>query len=138
MSVDPYRVLGLKRSASRADVRTAFRRLARSCHPDLFGSDPLKAEQFKAISQAHDVLIKGVSARARETHRQGSTMCQPAPGHGEQPIFTYASASGPTTARKQRRSDPVDEMMSDIFSDLDGLASAITGAMTARPAYRKS
>ena len=34
-SQDHYRVLGIERSASGAEIKTAFRRLAQRCHPDV-------------------------------------------------------------------------------------------------------
>ena len=37
---DPHDVLGLKRGASPAEIKAAWRRLARSNHPDLTGDDP--------------------------------------------------------------------------------------------------
>jgi molecular chaperone DnaJ len=53
---DPYEVLGVARSASEADVRSAFRRLAMQHHPDKNPGDPSAAERFKDINQAHQIL----------------------------------------------------------------------------------
>lgn len=53
---DAYELLGLEPGATRAEIRRAFRRLAMRWHPDRNG-DPLAAEHFKALRQAHDTLL---------------------------------------------------------------------------------
>ena len=52
---DPYRTLGVDRSASESDVRRAYRKLAMEHHPDK-GGDP---EKFKDITRAYDQIKKG-------------------------------------------------------------------------------
>lgn len=53
---DPYATLGVSRGASRDEIRSAYRKLARKHHPDVNPNDPRAAEQFKDISFAHDIL----------------------------------------------------------------------------------
>jgi len=53
---DYYEVLGVPRNASEADVKKAFRTLARQYHPDANKEDPNAAEKFKEINEAHQVL----------------------------------------------------------------------------------
>jgi molecular chaperone DnaJ len=55
-SQDLYATLGVKKSASTADIKKAYRKLARKYHPDVNPGDKEAEERFKAISQAHDVL----------------------------------------------------------------------------------
>jgi molecular chaperone DnaJ len=52
---DYYEVLGIGRSASTDDVKSAFRQLARKYHPDV-NKDPGAEEQFKEINEAYAVL----------------------------------------------------------------------------------
>lgn len=56
MADDPYRLLGVPRTASDGDIRKAFRKLAKELHPDARPDDPAAAERFKKISQAYDLL----------------------------------------------------------------------------------
>jgi DnaJ-class molecular chaperone len=56
MSVDYYEILGVGRDASEADVKRAFRRLARELHPDVNDHDPEAEEKFKAAAEAYEVL----------------------------------------------------------------------------------
>ena len=53
---DYYEVLGVPRSATQKEIKTAFRRLARQYHPDVNPNDPDSAEKFKEINEAHEVL----------------------------------------------------------------------------------
>ena len=54
--IDYYKVLGLDRNATQADVRKAFRRLAKQYHPDTNGGDPQAQERFQEINEANEVL----------------------------------------------------------------------------------
>src|SRR4051794_21642102 len=52
---DYYETLGVPRTASREEIQRAYRKLARTYHPDV-NHDPGAEERFKDISQAYDVL----------------------------------------------------------------------------------
>src|SRR5687767_3734000 len=53
---DYYEILGVPRNASDADIKKAFRKLAREYHPDV-AKDKAKAEErFKEINEAYEVL----------------------------------------------------------------------------------
>lgn len=56
MNKDLYQVLGLKKTASTAEIKSAYRKLARKYHPDLNKDDKNAAEKFKEISAAYDIL----------------------------------------------------------------------------------
>jgi molecular chaperone DnaJ len=53
---DHYKTLGVDRKATPAEIKKAYRKLARSYHPDRNPDDKRAEERFKEISQAHDVL----------------------------------------------------------------------------------
>ncbi len=53
---DPYAVLGVARGAGADEIKRAYRRLARTMHPDVNAGDPKAEERFKALSAAHDLL----------------------------------------------------------------------------------
>jgi DnaJ-class molecular chaperone len=56
MPRDYYDVLGVDRGASEAEVKKAFRRLARELHPDVNDHDPAAEEKFKTAAEAYEVL----------------------------------------------------------------------------------
>src|SRR5690348_15493697 len=53
---DFYEVLGVKRDASEADIKKAYRRLAMKHHPDRNPDDKTSEEQFKEAKEAYEVL----------------------------------------------------------------------------------
>ena len=53
---DYYETLGLQRGANDAAIKSAYRRLAKECHPDRHGGCTDQEAKFKALSQAYDVL----------------------------------------------------------------------------------
>ncbi len=53
---DYYKTLGVDRNASQADIKKAYRRLARKYHPDVNPGDKSAEERFKEINEAYEVL----------------------------------------------------------------------------------
>lgn len=53
---DYYEVLGLKKGASDADIKKAYRQMAKKYHPDLNPDDPEAEAKFKEVNEANDVL----------------------------------------------------------------------------------
>jgi len=53
---DPYEILGVARTASPEDIRKAYRRLAKTLHPDLNPGNKEAEERFKELSAANDLL----------------------------------------------------------------------------------
>lgn len=53
---DPYAILGVSRQASAAEIKEAYRRLAKTLHPDRHPGDPAAAERFRELTRAYDLL----------------------------------------------------------------------------------
>ena len=53
---DPYSILGVSRSASEKDIKSAYRKLAKELHPDRNTSNPKAAERFSEVTSAYDLL----------------------------------------------------------------------------------
>ena len=56
MGKDLYNVLGVAKTATKAEIKTAYHKLARKYHPDVNKDNPQAAEKFKEISAAYDIL----------------------------------------------------------------------------------
>jgi len=65
---DYYEVLGLPRDASEAEIKKAYRRLARDHHPDANPDDSGAEERFKELTEAYEVLSNPESRRAYDTY----------------------------------------------------------------------
>ncbi|WP_437982913.1 J domain-containing protein [Sorangium sp. So ce117] len=55
-SRNPYRVLGVSETATDAELKERFRRLAKECHPDKNGGDAASNERMAKINAAYDEL----------------------------------------------------------------------------------
>lgn len=53
---DPYQTLGVARTATEADIKKAYRKLAKELHPDRNKDNPKAAERFGQVTQAYDLL----------------------------------------------------------------------------------
>ena len=53
---DYYDLLGISRGADEAAIKSAYRRLAKECHPDRHGGCPEQEAKFKSISEAYECL----------------------------------------------------------------------------------
>ncbi len=100
MAGDPYKELGVARSASADEVKKAFRKLAKDLHPDKNPGDKAAEERFKRVTAAFDLLgdkdkrakfDRGeIDADGREQFRGFGGGAQPGGGPGG-----FAGAGGP-------------------------------------------
>ena len=67
MARDYYEVLGVGRDASEAELKKAFRKLARELHPDVNSHDPEAEEKFKQAAEAYEVLSDSERRRTYDT-----------------------------------------------------------------------
>src|SRR5688500_8393785 len=75
---DYYKILGVPRTATQADVKKAFRKLARQHHPDLKPGDQKAEQAFKDANEANEVLSD--PAKRRQYDELGANWAQYAGG----------------------------------------------------------
>lgn len=117
MSNDPYAALGLKKTATDEEIRKAYRKIARTSHPDLNPDDAGAEARFKAASAAYD-LLKDPQQRARFDRGEIDATGQERAPHGfyrehaEQPGNPYRSG------RQYQYSGGAEDFdASDIFAE---------------------
>jgi len=69
---DPYTVLGVPKTAAEADIKKAFRKLAKALHPDYNVNDPLAKEKFSELNSAYEILG---DAKKRKMFDGGEIAC---------------------------------------------------------------
>ena len=98
---DYYEILGVARGASEQEVKSAYRRLAKECHPDRNPEDTRAEVRFKEVSEAYEVL-KDPQKRAAYDH------------------FGHAAFEGGMGGGARGFGPDFASSMSDIFDDLFG------------------
>lgn len=109
MAKNPYKLLGVKKSATEADIRKAYRTLAKKLHPDVNPGDENAAERFKEVTAAYN-LLSDKDLRARYDSGQVDASGQ------QQNPFGGGFGQGPFGARHGGQDD-----MTDLFSSLFGM-----------------
>ncbi len=114
MSNDPYAALGLKKSATDAEIKKAYRKIARDSHPDLNPGDSKAEAKFKAASNAYDFL-KDPDQRRR--YDAGEIDAAGAEKQPERKFYRdYAGQPGHGSQSSHGYQDFGD--MSDVFADI--------------------
>jgi curved DNA-binding protein len=122
---DYYDILGLKPEATDAEIKTAYRKLARKFHPDV-SKETGAEEKFKSVNEAYEALKDPAKRRAYDQLRaQGYRPGQefnPPPNFGDGADFDFSNLHG-------------EGGFSDFFESLFGSRGARGGA--ARPGPRR-
>ncbi|MGP3984075.1 molecular chaperone DnaJ [Streptomyces sp. KR80] len=88
---DLYKVLGVPKDATEAEIKKAYRKLAREFHPDANKGDAKAEERFKEISEANDVLADPKRRKEYDEARAlfGNGAFRPGPGAGGPGGFNF-------------------------------------------------
>jgi len=101
MPKDYYETLGVSREASDEELKKAYRKLARQCHPDANPDDPAAESKFKELGEAYAILSD--PARRSTYDRFGSASSV---GGGFDPFDIFASFFGGDPFGFNRRTGP--------------------------------
>ncbi len=110
--VDYYKILGISKTATEKEIKSAFRKLARKYHPDLNPDDKEAEIKFKEINEANEVLSNPENRKKYDEYGQDWK-------HGEE----YEKARRQQQQRSQRQSNQQgfsSEEYSDFFESMFG------------------
>ena len=128
--IDYYKILELDKSASQADIKKAYRKLARKYHPDLNPNDKSAQQKFQQINEAHEVLNDPEKRKKydqygkdwehaeqyeKARHQQGQSSGRGFGGFGGGGDYSYSG-------------DFNDDTFSDFFEQMFGGAARTRGA----------
>jgi DnaJ-class molecular chaperone len=148
---NPYDVLGVPRSADEAEIKKAFRKLAKTHHPDRNADDPKAKDKFAELNTAYEILgdaKKRAQFDRGEIDAEGKPRFQGFEGFGagggrggrgaEDFGFGFNAGGGPSGGRRSSRgfgADPGEDFFSQIFGE--AFRSAGEGAKPGRTQNRK-
>ena len=115
-SKDYYQILGVSEKASAADIKKAYRRLAKKYHPDANPDDASAAERFKEISEAHQVLSDPEKRKQYDMMRKYGAFA----GAGRGTAARGGSAGGPGVDFDFTKGFEGFGGLGDIFSSIFG------------------
>lgn len=136
---DYYATLGVARDASPADIKKAFRKLARANHPDLNKGDAAAEARFKEINEAHEVLSDPQKRKAYDQLGANWEQVQRAGRGGADPFAGFAGfggAGGPGVRFEYRGNAEDVAGFSDFFQTFFGAAGPGDGMAGARRSGR--
>jgi curved DNA-binding protein len=107
---DYYKILGLERSATQNEIKKAYRKLARTYHPDI-SKDPGAEAKFKEISEANEVLA---DAEKRAAYDQLGRQWQP--GQEFQPPPNWDAGFEFSGVTSQRAGGEFSDFFETLFS----------------------
>ena len=122
---DYYKSLGVKKDAKAADIKKAYRRLARKYHPDVNPGDKSAEEKFKQIQGAYEVLKDEKKRKVFDKfgyYEDNLDINSPfgagagtGPGGYDFSGFSWDTGSGPSSGQPQGDSSSFRDIFSDLF-----------------------
>jgi len=118
MAKNPYTLLGVAKSASEKDIKSAYRKLAKKWHPDVNPGDAKAEAKFKEITAAYNLLSNSKLRKQYDTGQVDASGQQQNPFAGG---FRHANAQGGMNTGFGGFGGMGQDDMADMFSSLFGM-----------------
>jgi DnaJ-class molecular chaperone len=110
---NPYHVLGISPQAGPDEIKSAYRRLAKTYHPDAGSDDPRQNERFHEVTAAYELLNRKAKASVRNgpTKRRHAARTSASPSNSEpsQKRTQTSQSAAPKREPKTDRSSATEE-----------------------------
>ncbi len=120
---NPYEILGVAKSADEAEIKKAFRKLAKRYHPDSNQDDPKAKDKFAEVNAAHEILgdpQKRAQFDRGEIDAEGKPRFQGFEGFGAggaREGFSFGFGGGASPFGRAGRGGGGDDIFSQLFGD---------------------
>lgn len=118
MSEDLYKILGVAKTATTAEIKAAYKKLAKKFHPDLNPNNKEAETQFKKISSAYETLRDEKKRKEYDTGGSGSgpgAWQQSGGTYYEHPYYTYTQSDENARYKNQFRENFGGFNFEDLF-----------------------
>jgi molecular chaperone DnaJ len=125
---DYYAVLGLRKGADPAEIKKAYRKLARKYHPDSNKNNPQAEERFKEVTEAYDVLSDDKKRKLYDKY--GFKAYNEGTGSWEEPMPDFGSFGGGRTGGGSYHftGSSMDDILRDFgFGGFGGFGGGFSG-----------
>ncbi|AHD00866.1 DnaJ C-terminal domain-containing protein [Leisingera methylohalidivorans] len=116
MSDSPYDILGVSKDATQAEIKKAYRKLAKALHPDLSPGDKDKAAEFQKVGAAYDIL----GDEEKRRRYDGGEIDASGQDRPERQFYRQYAGADPEGRYQSSAAFNDFEDVSDIFADLFG------------------
>jgi len=123
--MDYYKILGIEKSATDADIKKAYRKLARKYHPDLNPNDKEAEKKFKEINEANEVLSNAENRKKYDAFGENWKHADAYESAGQQ-----RTQRPPNQGSSSRGSNPFESDYSDFFESMFNAGSGSRGRST--------
>jgi curved DNA-binding protein len=114
--IDYYKTLGIAKTATEAEIKKAYRKMARKYHPDVNPNDKASEEKFKEVSEANEVLSNAENRKKYDKHGENWKHADDIERQQQQ----QRQYAGQQQSRQQPGGGFGDEGYSDFFESMFG------------------